>query len=191
MASSEHITFILNIHKVKLFFQQIQTGLTNNGVIRTIVFDDAVTARYIRVNPVEWNHWPSFRFELIGCRMYCFHCLIICIFFSLVNQFYVSAQIYLIFLNQAGAISHNVYIQHINKDIFLLWIHWLMLKLLCLLTLQWIHQKWKHMTDIIYTKKASVLHKGVCLVPLSPGLHLSMVLVFGSGRRGQSSDDAL
>ena len=81
MASSEHITFILNIQKVKLFFQQIQTGLIDTETVITIAFDYPLTARYIRVNPVGWKSWPSFRFELIGCRMY-FHCLIICIIFS-------------------------------------------------------------------------------------------------------------
>ena len=80
MASCEHMTFILNVQKVMLFFQQIQTGLTNNDMTSTIVFDDPVTARYIQINPVAWNGWPSFRFELIGCSTYFFHCLMIALF---------------------------------------------------------------------------------------------------------------
>ena len=74
-ASCEHMMFIL----VMLFFQQIQTGLTEVDMTCTIIFDDRITARYIQVNPVAWNHWPAFRFELIGCSMYFLLSLILCL----------------------------------------------------------------------------------------------------------------
>ena len=58
MASCEHMTFILNLRKIMLLFQQIETGLTNAEMIGTLVFDVPVTAQYIRVNPVQYAHWP-------------------------------------------------------------------------------------------------------------------------------------
>ena len=80
MASCEHMTSILNLQKVMLLFQQIQTGLTDHKMTKTLVFDARVTARYIRLNPMAWEVYPSFSFELIGCSMYFFNYLIIALF---------------------------------------------------------------------------------------------------------------
>ena len=51
----------------------LKSGTIRDDQKTTIKFDEAVIARYVKIEPKAYSGGPSFRFELLGCGRYTFY----------------------------------------------------------------------------------------------------------------------
>jgi hypothetical protein len=75
----------------QLFHKQVFRGNSDQQSIVTNAFSPAITARYIRIQPITWYGYISMRFEIYGCYrgkrfniMYCYNYSYIVLFSVLV-----------------------------------------------------------------------------------------------------------